>query len=324
MDGETLHPIGELARRTGLTVKTIRFYSDRGLVPPAGRSAAGHRLYGPDAVARLRLVRTLRALGLDLPTIGRVVRREATLPEVAAAHAAALEVRIRTLRSRQAVLAMAARRGSTPEEMDLMHELAELSEDARHRLVAGFLDAALGGLDLALDGVGRSLTPCLPDDPAPEQVEAWVELAGLLQDDDFRAALRRTAERFTQERRASGGGPPRRHLAATARDVLAPVLAAGTAPGSPEAGPVVAELIARYAAAFGRPDGPGLEDELLDWVETVNDPRRERYLRLLAVVNGWTPPDTDPAPALTWLTRALRRGGRPDSIHEAMLPPSLA
>lgn len=36
--------IGDLARTTGLPVKTIRWYSDQGLVPPAGRSAAGYRL----------------------------------------------------------------------------------------------------------------------------------------------------------------------------------------------------------------------------------------------------------------------------------------
>jgi DNA-binding transcriptional MerR regulator len=44
--------IGDLARRTGLSVKTIRWYSDQGLVPPAGRSAAGYRLYDVEALAR--------------------------------------------------------------------------------------------------------------------------------------------------------------------------------------------------------------------------------------------------------------------------------
>ncbi|GHD34621.1 hypothetical protein GCM10010313_81320 [Streptomyces violarus] len=38
MDGDTLYSNGELARRTGLMVKTIRFHSDRGIVPPAGCS----------------------------------------------------------------------------------------------------------------------------------------------------------------------------------------------------------------------------------------------------------------------------------------------
>jgi hypothetical protein len=69
VDGGGLYPIGDLARRTGLAVRTIRFYSDCGIVAPAGRSPAGYRLYGVDAVARLDLVRTLRDLGVDLPTM---------------------------------------------------------------------------------------------------------------------------------------------------------------------------------------------------------------------------------------------------------------
>jgi DNA-binding transcriptional MerR regulator len=56
MDGGTLYSIGDLARWSGLTVKAIRFYFDCGIVPPTDRSAAGYRLYGIDAVARLDLV----------------------------------------------------------------------------------------------------------------------------------------------------------------------------------------------------------------------------------------------------------------------------
>src|SRR6185312_12893576 len=135
MNGGTLYSIGDLAQRTGLTVKAIRFYADSGIVPPTDRSPAGYRLYDIDAVARLDLVRTLRELGLDLSTIRKIVDREVSLPEVAAAHAEALAVQLRTLRLRRAVLTAVARRGSTPEEMDLMHKLAKLSEEERRRLI---------------------------------------------------------------------------------------------------------------------------------------------------------------------------------------------
>jgi DNA-binding transcriptional MerR regulator len=39
-------PIGELSRRSGIPVKTLRFYSDEGLLPPTERSGSGYRLYG--------------------------------------------------------------------------------------------------------------------------------------------------------------------------------------------------------------------------------------------------------------------------------------
>jgi DNA-binding transcriptional MerR regulator len=106
----TRYSIGELARRTGLSVRTVRFYSDSGVVPPAGRTEAGYRVYDGEALARLELVRTLRELGVDLATIRRVLARELRVPEVAAAHAAALDAQIRTLRLRRAVLRVIAAR----------------------------------------------------------------------------------------------------------------------------------------------------------------------------------------------------------------------
>jgi DNA-binding transcriptional MerR regulator len=147
MNDDTLYSIGELARRTGLAVRTIRFYSDRGVVPPTNRSPAGYRLYDLDALVRLDLVRTLRDLGVDLATIQLVLEREITVPEVAAAHAEALDVQIRALRVRRAVLRAVAKRGSNPEELRLMHQLAELSDEERRRLINDFIDEAFGGLD---------------------------------------------------------------------------------------------------------------------------------------------------------------------------------
>jgi DNA-binding transcriptional MerR regulator len=307
MEGGTLYSIGDLARRTGLTVKAIRFYADRGIVPPTDRSPAGYRLYDIDAVARLDLVRTLRDLGLDLPTIRKVVDREISLAEVAAAHAAALGVQIRTLRLRRAVLTVVARRGSTAEEMDLMHKLARLSEDERRHLIADFLEAAFGGLDSdpAFAGIARSMTPELPDNPDAEQVEAWVELAELSQDPAFRAGLRRMAEHHAAERAHSRRTVVSKDFAAVVRDHVTPVMASGTDPASPEADAVVAAVIARYGHIFDHPADVDLRRQLLSWMETVNDPSRERYMRLLSVVNGWPAPPSLAA-VFDWFIRALR------------------
>ncbi|MGW8636495.1 MerR family transcriptional regulator [Streptomyces sp. NPDC055793] len=307
MDGDTLYSIGELARRTGLTVKTIRFYSDRGIVAPTDRSPAGYRLYDIDAVARLDLVRTLRELGLDLPTIRGVVDRELSLPEVAAAHAEALAVQIRVLRLRRAVLTAVAERGSTPEETELMHRLAQLSKNERRRLIDDFLEVVFGGLDPApaFAGVKRSMTPELPDNPEAEQVQAWVELAEISLDQDFRAVVRGLAEEQATEQARSDTMGPRRDIAAAVRDQAGPALTAGIDPASPQADPIVAAFTAHYAQLLGRPDDLELRRRLATRLESVNDPRRERYLQLLAVVNGWPAPESL-APALDWSVEALR------------------
>ncbi|MFF1308809.1 MerR family transcriptional regulator [Streptomyces sp. NPDC058307] len=298
--------MGDLARRTGLTVKTIRFYSDRGIVAPTDRSPAGYRLYNIDAVARLDLVRTLRELGLDLPTIRKVVDRELSLPEVAAAHAEALAVQIRVLRLRRAVLTAVAERGSTPEETELMHRLAQLSEDERRRLIGDFLDAVFGGLDAApaFAGVMRSMTPELPENPEAEQLQAWVELAEMSLDPDFRAAVRRMAEDQAAEQARSATMVPRRDIAAAVRDQAGPALTAGINPASPQADPIVAAFTAHYAHLLGRPDDVELRRRLATRLESVNDPRRERYLQLLAVVNGWPAPESL-APVFDWSVQAL-------------------
>ncbi|KUJ42963.1 MerR family transcriptional regulator [Streptomyces sp. NRRL F-5122] len=305
MDGDTLYSIGELARRTGLTVKTIRFYSDRGIVAPTDRSPAGYRRYKGDAVARLDLVRTLRDLGLDLPTIRRVVNRELALPEVAAAHAGALAVQIRVLRLRHALLTAVAERGLTAEEADLMHKLAQLSEDERRRLIGEFLDAAFGGLGAAFAGVRRSMTPEMPDSPDAEQVRAWVEWAELILDPDFRAGMRRMAEDHAAEQALGDTATPRRDLAAVVRDRVGPALAAGIDPASRRADPIVAALAAHQAQVLGRPDDAELRRLLLARLESVSDPRRDRYVELLAVINGWPAPESL-APALGWSVQAVR------------------
>jgi DNA-binding transcriptional MerR regulator len=185
------HSIGELARRAGLSVKTVRYYSDQGLLP-SRRTAAGHRRYDVTAIARLELIRTLRALGIDLPTVRKVLDQERTLADVATAHADALAVQIRTLRLRHAVLTVAARRHSTPEELELMHDLTAQSDHERRALIADFLSSVLGD-DPSFAAIRQNLTPVLPDDADVVQVEAWLELAALVQDEGFRAAVRRLA-----------------------------------------------------------------------------------------------------------------------------------
>jgi DNA-binding transcriptional MerR regulator len=306
MDSDALYSIGDLARRTGLTVKTIRFYSDRGIVTPAGRSPAGYRRYNLDAIARLELVRTLRDLGVDLTTIRKVVDQELSLPAVAAAHAEALDAQIRILRLRRAVLAAVATRGSTPEEMDLMHKLARLSEEERQRLIDDFLDSVFGDPDTepAFAAVRCSMTPELPDDPAAEQVQAWVELAELSQDPDFRARMRQLAADEAAERGPGDTSVPRRGLVAVARDLVSPALAAGIEPTARAAAPVVAALTAHYARVLARPDDARLRRQLLTRLRSVNDPRRERYLTLLALINGW--PGTESlTPVLDWSIQAI-------------------
>ncbi|TDR73269.1 SAM-dependent methyltransferase [Paludibacterium purpuratum] len=65
--------IGELARRTGLTVRTLHHYDHIGLLSPSGRSGGGFRLYGRDDVERLHRILVLRQLGYALDDIRQLL-----------------------------------------------------------------------------------------------------------------------------------------------------------------------------------------------------------------------------------------------------------
>ncbi|HYG65037.1 MAG TPA: MerR family transcriptional regulator [Thermoanaerobaculia bacterium] len=90
-----LWKVGELARQTGLTVRTLHHYDEIGLLRPSHRSAAGHRLYGAEDLARLLQILSLRQLGLSLEEIRECVTRpEFSLQRILDTHVARLRERI--------------------------------------------------------------------------------------------------------------------------------------------------------------------------------------------------------------------------------------
>ncbi len=300
--------IGELSRRTGLSVKTIRYYSDVGLVPEAARSRSGYRRYDTASLMRLEFVRTLRELGLDIATIRRVLDRGEDLSQVAAAHAEALGAQIRMLRLQRAALRAVARRDPTPEEVDRMNRIAQATADERRRIVEEFLDSIFEGIpvDPAFAARMRSAKPDLPDDPTDEQVDAWIELAELVRNQDFRDRLRAMSQRTFGSDRSSATppGPDAMRTANLVAEKAGAALAASIDPASPEAAPVVDELVAAFAGSVGRTDDAAYRAELREQIETGSDPRAARYWQLLAIINGW-PPIPSTLPAWGWFAEAL-------------------
>jgi DNA-binding transcriptional MerR regulator len=68
-----LEKIGAVAARSCVSVKTIRFYCDQGLLQPSGRSEGRYRLFDASVYGELALIRTLRALDIPLATIAAVL-----------------------------------------------------------------------------------------------------------------------------------------------------------------------------------------------------------------------------------------------------------
>ncbi|UUU26891.1 TIGR03086 family metal-binding protein [Streptomyces sp. DSM 40750] len=316
----TFWSIGEVARKTGLTVKLIRHWSDIGVIHPAHRTPAGYRLYGTEALARLQLAQTLRGLGLGLATIRDVLEREDTLAEVAATHIDALETQIRTLRTRQAVLRFVTRRDTTAEGLTTMTELARMSAAERRATIQDFVTEALGELNVPT--YRRDLlaaTPDLPADPTDEQVDAWLELGELIRTPALRDGLRRMADYAAEHHPGEHDADALRDAERVTDDWLRRVNRAmeqGIAPDSPAADLVVTAIIATWIPTQTAPDGEPLVDDawaralLLQQLEVASDTHMERYWQLLCVIGG-RPVRPSMAAAGRWLTTALRANPEP-------------
>ncbi|WP_323377514.1 hypothetical protein [Streptomyces sp. RB17] len=175
-----------------------------------------------------------------------------------------------------------------------------MSARERRQMIDDFVAEVFNGLDSdPLLKEKLRLTPELPDQPTPEQVDAWVELAELVGDADFRQRMRKMVE-YHAESRAQGGpaAQPGGYQRFT-RQMVSLVEEArerGIAPDSPGAAQVVDRLL------------EGADATRLAYVrERLRaglDSQSERYHRLLALINGEQPRPTH-AGNLEWLLAAI-------------------
>ena len=319
-----LYSIGDAARRTGLSVSAIRFYADEGIVAPTGLTEGGFRQYDVHAIARLELVRTLRDLGAGLDDIRRVLAAETSLRELAVTHLRLLEEQLGQLRARRAVLRTIVRQPTTTEQVSLMHKLVSMSDDDRDRLITEFWDFVTAGLDVHPSYVERlhNLRPHLPEEPATEQLEAWIELAEIVQDEEFRTKMRAYFHRiFGTEKGKLMTSPEMVARIERHRQLLLEAKAAqqaGVAADSPQAREIaerVAAHTAEVSAAMTGTYDPGKArrsiteyhpDRAAKWqAKSTGLKLLTRYHSLVATINGTPLPD--PAQnVVEWMAAALR------------------
>src|SRR5215203_3745749 len=91
--------VGALAKRVGVSVRTLRYYDEIGLLTPDRHTTAGYRLYGVGDVARLQQIRSLRHLGFSLDEIQTFLRDPAYSPlQTIALHLERVRAQTRALR----------------------------------------------------------------------------------------------------------------------------------------------------------------------------------------------------------------------------------
>lgn len=224
---------------------------------------------------------------------------DASVAEIAAKHVRAVDAQIRVLKLQRSVLHAFAK-STDPEELQRMADLTHLTKEERQRIVEDYLDAVFGDRSSPVADKLAMGAPDLPDDPSPEQVAAWIEIAGLLRDPDFIATSRRMAERA----RVEGPEPDVAQFAfgKAVGEIAGPAARARTDPASPEALAVVERLEALGST-------PSEERSVVaERIEAFTDRRVGRYWTLVGVVNGWAPSEApdDTVDTWEWYARALR------------------
>ncbi|MFJ5833493.1 MerR family transcriptional regulator [Streptomyces sp. NPDC093089] len=302
MSPDGLWSIGELAGRAGVTVKTVRFYSERGLLPEAGRSSGGHRRYGAEALERLRLIRSLRGLDLSLSEVERVlpgtagvraeagVREEArvraeagvraeALEEVVAAELRRVEARLAALRWREASLRL-VRDGTAAERVERLRLIGAVAvppdTDAMARFWRRILPVRLPGRVVSL--VVDAVVPRPPREPDPEQVLAFARLHELVTDPRLAGAEFRPAPPL----------PDGEYRPAVLYEGLAEAYALAAAEAEvgagrgAEGGGALDCFVSAYAVARGEPDGAAFRRRLVGWLAVHDGPVIGRYWKLAA------------------------------------------
>jgi len=113
-----LFKVGELAKRAGITVRTLHHYESVGLLIPSARSSAGYRLYNREDISRLHAIQALTRLGMSLNAVRDCLEdSRPSLSDIIDAQLDMLDTQLRqmtTLRQRLVVLQKTIRAGAEP------------------------------------------------------------------------------------------------------------------------------------------------------------------------------------------------------------------
>ncbi|MCU1641828.1 MAG: MerR family transcriptional regulator [Nocardia sp.] len=262
--------IGELARSTGLAVRTIRFYCDEGILE-SRRSAGGHRMFDAgSATERLLLVRRLRALGLGLGSITDVLQGDRSIAEAIAAESARLDTEFRSLAWRRAAL----RALETAAPMQRTERLVLLADapdgGVAHDCLLRFWQRILAPLPRSdIDMWVCWNVPEPPADPSIDEVVAYAELAALAADPELHKVVRHQYWRNQPELIRNPRG-----LYADVGDVMTAVVPLVSEGVRPRSGDELDRYVKAHASARGECDSPRFREQLL--IDATDTDRRIR------------------------------------------------
>ncbi|MBF6435019.1 MerR family transcriptional regulator [Nocardia cyriacigeorgica] len=288
--------IGELSRRTGVAVRTLRFYCDEGLLAPR-RTAGGHRVFEPAVVDQVLSMRRMRALGLGLAEIAGILSGDMTIEDAIADARHEVSGRLDALSWRHASL-LAIERAAPGERAARLELLAQVPDRAAARsAIISFWRRVLAAMPTELfDDFVEMDVPRVPAHPTPDHVIAFAELVRLVGTPELDRVIARQLWRTDTERIQD-----RRALLLGVADAYAAVAQRVLDGHPPCAGPELDRFVAVHAEVRGRADTTAFRRELAFGIPDTH-PATSRYWTLTGAILGT---EHTTGTAQRWLHSAL-------------------
>lgn len=192
------YTIGQVSRHSGIPVRRIRFYCDEGLLPRIDRSESGYRLFDDEDLTTLVMIQVLRDADLSLDAIRSVINKQKSINDVLDIRLHEIEASI-AAQKRIATTIRVALRSSNPTSEDLRRIwlMSNISKAGYVSSIHDFLNKVSEGSNVNSswgNKILKSSTFNLPEDPSGDQVDAWMELQQLMNDQNFIINVRKYAE----------------------------------------------------------------------------------------------------------------------------------
>ena len=294
---ETGYSIGQLAKAAGVPVKTLRYYSNIGLLEPAAITEAKYRRYRDRDVVKVALIRSLRSLGFSLDVIREVMHNRQTARDVVQLQLEVLESQRRSIQRQIAVLRVVNEQSTDADVLDqvhLAHAAASLSSAERDAQIARYISQLAGRRPKRHLGARLFREIALADIPEelnPAQLEAWIRLSAIMQDPSMKRLQRRALSSFP----STGSGTVSAADFFASTTALTRQIAELAAEGALSSDSRVRALAVAWAKTNARAFGQRYSRSFMRWLhlnrQVLLEPGIGEMFRTISLLHDW--PEVD-------------------------------
>lgn len=290
---EKLYTIGEVAKLTGVPIKTIRYYTDINLLPATHRTEARFRLFSTEDIWQLQLIRVLRQLAFSLEEIRAIIGGNLPVSTAIDWQLEAIAHRIHQLQHIREVLQQAKEARHHPRQsLHTLYELGmALSQNAveRSRFVTEKLHALVEQAHLPDEWRQNLLdhfTWQSPDTFTTQQIAAWTEIVSILNDPAFAVEALRFNSSVSHQAIGNMNVAEYNQQALTLIQQAQSAALRGDSPDSETVQTLTKDWIKLIAESMQRSITPEFLHELSTQVPTFYSERMQHFWTLMATISG--------------------------------------